>query len=106
MALNSFLGDTDHMSTQATATAPLGVIAMQQKNLSRTELQEIVRKIHALRRVTKMTGFYTARDIAKLLTGLSVDDLTTIGEELNLKPREMPDYKRQQPICNRAAVKM
>jgi len=59
-------------------------------NLSPTELQEVVRKIHALRRVSKVTGFFTTNTIVELLRDLSTDDLIKVGEELKLKPRELP----------------
>lgn len=64
------------------------------RNLSPDELQEIVRQIHALRRVTKTTGFMTTNEIVKLLKGLSTNDLVAIGEELKLKPRELAEVKR------------
>lgn len=60
------------------------------RNLSPAELQEVVRKVHALRRVSKTTGFNTLNTIVELLRPLSVDDLIAVGEELKLKPREMP----------------
>ncbi len=59
-------------------------------NLSQVELKEVLRKIHALRRVTKTTGFFTTHSIVELLNKLSADDLIAVGEELKLKPREMP----------------
>lgn len=77
----------------AICTAPSGVNQMinntQKRNHSPAELKEIVRKIHALRRVTKVAGFFTSNSIVELLRDLSTDDLITIGEELKLKPREM-----------------
>jgi hypothetical protein len=76
------------------------------RNLSPAELQEIVRKVHALRAVSKTTGFNTLNTIVALLRPLSTEDLIAVGEELKLKPREMPqttttDEKRQQPIYDR-----
>lgn len=74
------------------------------RNHSPEELKEVVRKIHALRRVDKTTGFYTRHTIVELLSEMSTDDLIAIGEALTLKPREMPqptDNGRQQPICQR-----
>ena len=64
------------------------------RNLSPTELQDVVRKIHALRRVTKTTGFMTSNEIVRLLKPLSTDDLVAVGEELKLKPRELAEVKR------------
>jgi hypothetical protein len=60
------------------------------RNLSAAELQEVVRKVHALRRVSKATGFNTLHSIVEVLKPLSMDDLIAVGEELKLKPREMP----------------
>lgn len=54
------------------------------------ELAEVVRKIHALRTVTKTTGFFTTKSIIDILSKLSPDDLIAVGEALKLKPREMP----------------
>src|SRR5713101_6962212 len=88
------------------ATAPFrapstGVGIMQNsrkpkpRNHTPEELKEVVRKIHALRRVDKTTGFYTRHTIVELLSEMSTDDLIAIGEALKLKPREMP-----QPTTN------
>lgn len=68
------------------------------RNHTPEELQEVVRKVQALRRVRKTTGFYTSHEIVELLSDLSIDDLVAIGEELKLKPIETP---RQQPIYQR-----
>ena len=65
------------------------------RNHSPEELKEVVRKIHALRRVDKTTGFYTRHTIVELLSEMSTDDLIAIGEALKLKPREIP-----QPTCD------
>jgi hypothetical protein len=53
------------------------------------ELAEVVRKIHALRTVTKTTGFFTTKSIIEILEKLSQDDLVAVGEALKLKPREL-----------------
>ena len=75
------------------------------RNHTPEELKEVVRKIHALRRVKKVTGYFTSHEIVELLSDLSTDDLVAIGEELNLKPTEtqrLPiDDARQQPIYQR-----
>ena len=60
------------------------------RNHSPEELKEIVRKIHALRRVTKTTHFFTSHAVVELLSDLSTDDLVAIGEELTLRPSETP----------------
>lgn len=96
------------------ATAPLrapsmGVRMMNNSNptphnLSPDELQEVVRKVHALRRVSKTTGFNTLNTIVALLKPLSTEDLIAVGEELKLKPKEMPQRTtedKQQPIYDR-----
>src|SRR5690349_6092005 len=75
------------------------------RNHTPEELQEVVRKIHALRRVKKVTGYFTSHEIVELLSELSTDDLVAIGEELKLKPNETPRQPtdtRQQPIYQRS----
>jgi hypothetical protein len=74
------------------------------RNHTPEELQAVVRKIHALRRVKKVTGYFTSHEIVELLSDLSIDDLVAIGEELTLKPNETPRQPtdlRQQPIYQR-----
>ena len=75
------------------------------RNHTPEELQEIVRKIHSLRRVKKVTGYFTSHEVVELLSDLSTDDLIAIGEELKLKPRELPqttnEQKGQQPVYQR-----
>jgi hypothetical protein len=81
----------------AVYTAPIqGVSSMNTitPHLSTSELLDVVRKIHALRRVTKTTGFMTTNEIVKMLKGLSTDDLIAVGEQLKLKPREMAEVKQ------------
>ena len=46
------------------------------RNLSPVELQEVVRKVHALRRVSKTTGFNTLNTIVQVLKPLSEEDLS------------------------------
>ena len=75
------------MST-ATHQALTGVITMPHTQLT-PELAEVVRKIHALRTVTKTTGFFTTKSIIEILEKLSQDDLVAVGEALKLKPREL-----------------
>jgi|GEM_PF-6452142 len=58
------------------------------RNLSSAELQEVVRKVHALRRVSKTTGFNTLNTIVQVLKPLSEEDLVAVGEALTLKPNE------------------
>jgi hypothetical protein len=65
------------------------------RNLSTTELREIVRKVQALRRVSKATGFNTLHSIVEVLRPLSMDDLIAVGEELQLKPKEMPQAAKE-----------
>jgi hypothetical protein len=85
----------------ATMTVPNEVRIMHNTkttNLSPNELKEIVRKIHALRRVTKTTGFFTSNAIVEVLKPLSTEDLILIGEELKLKPRELPNTPSTQRV--------
>ena len=44
-------------------------------NKSPAELQEVIRKVHALRKVSKVTGFNTNYEVVKILEQLSADDL-------------------------------
>jgi len=83
------------MATATFAAPSTGVKIMHNsrpkpRNHSPEELKEVVRKIQALRRVSKTTGFYTRNTIVELLSELSMEDLIAVGEELKLKPREMP----------------
>jgi hypothetical protein len=74
------------------------------RNHTPAELQEVVRKIHALRRVKKVTGYFTTHEVVELLSDLSIDDLVAIGEELGTLPREISQKiadPRQQPIYQR-----
>jgi hypothetical protein len=57
-------------------------------------LVEIVRKIHALRTVTKKTGFITNRTIGAMLAALSTEDLIAVGEALQLKSEDFAHYVR------------
>jgi hypothetical protein len=56
------------------------------------ELVDIVRKIHALRTVTKKIGFITNHSVRQLLMGLSSDDLITIGEALQISGQDFEHY--------------
>lgn len=67
----------------------------QPTGLSPAELKDVIRKVHALRKVSKVMGFNTTHEIVKILEQLSADDLISIGEELKLKTREMPSHARQ-----------
>ena len=73
------------------------------RNHTPEELKEVVRKIHALRRVKKVTGYFTSHEIVELLSDLSTDDLVAIGEEFkpNELPRQITNDARQQPIYQR-----
>ena len=53
------------------------------------KLNEIVRKVQALRNLTKSTGFYTTKSVGVLLANLSPDELVEVGEALELTPREL-----------------
>lgn len=66
-----------------------GVMIMPNTRTQLTpELADIVRKIRALRAVTKTTGFITNRTIGEMLQRLTPDDLVAVGEALQLKPGE------------------
>jgi hypothetical protein len=59
-------------------------------NLTPNEIKEVVRQILALRRVSKVSGFNTLHTIVELLSNLSRTDLIAVGQELDLKAKEMP----------------
>jgi hypothetical protein len=73
------------------------------RNHTPEELHAVVRKIHALRRVKKVTGYFTTHEIVELLSDLSIDDLVAIGDQLGPLPREIQQTlePRQQPIYQR-----
>jgi hypothetical protein len=77
-------------ATYVAPTMMTGAQVMINNRLTTAELNEIIHKIHALRRVTKATGFFTSRTIGEMLAKLSPEDLVRVGEALELKPREMP----------------
>src|SRR5260370_29297505 len=97
------------MATAAFRTTSTGATTMNNskpkpRNHTPEELKEVVRKIHALRRVKKVTGYFTSHEIVELLSDLSTDDLVAIGEELKLKPNELrhsTNDVKQQPIYQR-----
>jgi hypothetical protein len=70
------------------STAVHGVQVMPQNQPQ--NLEEIIRKVQALRLLTKTTGFFTTRSIGALLAKLSPDELVEVAESLELTPREMP----------------
>jgi hypothetical protein len=53
-------------------------------------LEDVIRKVTLLRKLTKETGFYTTKSVGMLLAHLSPDDLCAMAERLELTPREMP----------------
>lgn len=96
------------MATAAFRTTSTGATIMNSskpkpRNHTPEELKEVVRKIHALRRVKKVTGYFTSHEIVELLSDLSTDDLVAIGEEFkpNELPRQINNDARQQPIYQR-----
>lgn len=46
------------------------------------ELEQIIRKIKALQKLTHDTGFITTRSVGEILAKLSPDDLAEVGEAL------------------------
>ena len=67
---------------------------MNTQQTLKPSLVEIVRKIHALRTVTKKTGFLTNRTIGEMLRGLSTEDLIAVGEALQIKAEDFEHYLR------------
>lgn len=78
----------------ATMTVPHGSTYMNTQPQLKPALVEIVRKIHALRTVTKKTGFITNRTIGEMLMKLTPDDLIAVGEALQLKSEDFEHYIR------------
>lgn len=75
--------------------APLGVPIMNNsKTTVKSELVDVVRQIHALRTVTKRTGFITNRTIGALLAKLSTEDLIAVGEALQMNAQDFEHYLR------------
>lgn len=70
-----------------------GVTTMT-NTILKPELVDIVRKIHALRTVTRKTGFLTNRTIGAMLMKLSAEDLVSVGEALQLKSEDLEHYVR------------
>ena len=71
-------------------TAPQGVPRMTPQQQPKQNMEEIIRKVRALRALTKTTGFYTTKSIGALLANLTPDELVTVSEALELMPREIP----------------
>ena len=81
----------------ATLRAPFGVPIMNNsKSTLKSELVDVVRQIHALRTVTKRTGFITNRTIGALLTKLSTEDLIAVGEALQMNAQDFEHYLRNK----------
>lgn len=78
----------------ATFMAPTGVTMSNTKPPLKPELVDIVRQIHALRTVTKRTGFITNRTIGAMLSKLSTEDLIAVGEALQMNAQDFEHYLR------------
>ena len=59
----------------------------------RPPLNEIVRRIRALRALRKSTGFSTNRSVGELLAKLSPDELVSVGEAFLLNPNDTQEDK-------------
>jgi hypothetical protein len=57
---------------------------------------EIVRQVHALRTITKKTGFITNRSIGAMLSKLSQPDLVAVGEALQMSAQDFEHYLRSR----------
>lgn len=77
----------------ATLRAPFGVPIMNNsKSTLKPQLVDIVRQIHALRTITKKTGFITNRTIGEMLMKLSTTDLVAVGEALQINAQDFEHY--------------
>jgi wyosine [tRNA(Phe)-imidazoG37] synthetase (radical SAM superfamily) len=84
------------MATAAFRT-PTGVPIMNNlKPTLKPELVEIVRQVHALRTITKKTGFITNRSIGVMLSKLSQPDLVAVGEALQMSAQDFEHYLRSR----------
>lgn len=59
----------------------------------RPPLNEIVRRVRALRALSKATGFSTNRTVGEMLEKLSQDELVSVGEVFLLNPDDNADNK-------------
>ena len=64
----------------ATIAVPIGARSMHNNTQRNLSLDEIVRRIRALRALTTATGFSTNRSVGELLDKLSQDELIKVGE--------------------------
>ena len=81
----------------AIATMQHGVLSMNNtKPTLKPDLVEVVRQIHALRTVTKRTGFITNRTIGAMLAKLSTEDLIAVGEALQMNAQDFEHYLRSK----------
>jgi len=60
---------------------------------AKPNLNEVVRRIRALRALSKSTGFSTNRTVCEMLERLSQEDLVSIGEAFLLTPNDAEDGK-------------
>lgn len=71
-------------------------VFMNNKPQLKPELVDIVRQIHALRTVTKRTGFITNRTIGAMLGKLSTEELIAVGEALQMNAQDFEHYLRSR----------
>ena len=62
--------------------AMYGVMNMETKPPLKPALVDVVKKVRALRALTKDTGFVTGRTVGALLSQLSQEDLIRVAEAL------------------------
>jgi hypothetical protein len=71
----------------STATAHIrNGVSMQQNR--KQELEQIARKVKALRAFTKDTGYFTTRSVGQLLQNLDADELATVAEMSMVEPQK------------------
>jgi len=72
----------------AVATPPIrnGGTNMMQNNRQPTTLNEIARRIRALRALSQVSNYSTNRTVGEMLDHLTADELVTVGELLMLNP--------------------
>jgi hypothetical protein len=80
--------ETDMSIAVATPTINNGVTNMIQNNRQPTNLNDVVRKVRALRKLSAESGFSTNRTVGEMLERLSTDELIKVGELLMLNPTQ------------------
>lgn len=77
----------DNMAT-AIYTAPMRRETVMQQSHTKPNINEIVRRVRALRALSKFSGFSTNRSVGEMLERLTPEELVTVGEAFLLDPQD------------------